>query len=90
MTLQEMGVGDLASRVGISKRKLKKHFKPEYFQKLSLKVLKKYSIIFDIPVVSMLQLMIIKQEDKDKISVEYLKSDNESFIITKIGLKNNG
>lgn len=90
MTLQEMGIGDLASRVGISKRRLKKHFKPEYFEKLSLKILKKYATIFDVPMISLLQLIIVKQEDREKVEIEYMNTKNDCFIITKIGIKNNG
>jgi hypothetical protein len=45
-----MGAGDLASRIGISKRKLRKHFKPEVFAKLSDAVLEKYAVIFGVTV----------------------------------------
>jgi transcriptional regulator GlxA family with amidase domain len=48
MILQDMGPGDLAKRVGISQRKLKKHFRPEVFAKLNEKMLAKYSEIFGV------------------------------------------
>jgi len=57
MLLQEIGIGDLASRVGVSKRILKKHFKPDYFNKLSLHTLKKYATIFNVNITSFLQLI---------------------------------
>lgn len=48
MLMQDMGMGDLAKRVGISRRKLKKHFNPEVFLKLDDKILEKYAIVFGI------------------------------------------
>ncbi len=89
MTLQEIGIGDLASRVGVSKRKLKKHFKPKYFERLSVRIIKKYATIFNIPIVSLLQLVIVKQEDQERIEFEYMNTKNDCFIITKIGIKEN-
>ena len=90
MTLQEIGIGDLASRVGISKRKLRKHFEPKYFEKLSLKVLKNYATIFDVPLVSLIQLVVVHQQDQQKIDIEHMNTKNDCFIITKIGIKKNG
>ncbi len=87
MLLQEMGLGDLASRVGVSKRKLKKHFKPEYFAKLSLSMLKKYADVFDVSVSAMLQVIIVKEEDKKNLEIEKLKTQNSFFELFKIGLK---
>ena len=50
MLLQDMGPGDLAKRVGISKRKLRKHFRPDAFAKLSEAMLQKYAIVFGVTV----------------------------------------
>jgi hypothetical protein len=50
MTMQDMGLGDLAKRVGVSKRKLRKHFTPEGFAKLSEELLQKYALVFGVPV----------------------------------------
>ncbi len=50
MMVQDMGPGDLAKRVGISKRKLKKHFRPEVFAKLGEKMLEKYAVVFGVKV----------------------------------------
>ena len=50
MVFQDMGPGDLARRVGISKRKLRKHFKPEVFAKLDEVMLQKYAIVFAVTV----------------------------------------
>jgi len=50
MLMQDMGPGDLAKRVGISKRKLRKHFRPGFFAKLDDVTLQKYAIVFGITV----------------------------------------
>ena len=50
MLMQDMGPGDLARRMGISQRKLRKHFRPEIFNKLDQGKLEKYAVIFGISV----------------------------------------
>ena len=50
MLMQDFGPGDLARRVGISKRKLRKHFRPEVFAKLSDKMLERYAVVFGVRV----------------------------------------
>lgn len=50
MLMQDMGPGDLAKRVGISKRKLRKHFRPDVFAKLEDVTLQKYALVFGITV----------------------------------------
>jgi hypothetical protein len=50
MQMQDMGEGDLAKRVGIGKRKLHKHFRPDAFAKLDGAVLQKYAIVFGVSV----------------------------------------
>lgn len=87
MLLQEMGIGDLASRVGVFKFTLKKHFKPQGFKKLSLTMLKKYADVFDVPLSSMLQVIIVKEDDKSVLDIEKLKTQNDCFELFKIGIK---
>ena len=50
MLMQDMGIGDLAKRIGISKRKLRRHFRPELFEKLDQETLDKYAMVFGIGV----------------------------------------
>lgn len=90
MILQELGEGDLASRVGISKRALRRHCQPKHFEKISLNLLKKYATVFDVPLVSLLQLIVVKQEDKNSISIEYQETKNDSFVILRISKKQHG
>ena len=48
MVMLDMGPGDLAKRIGISKRKLRKHFRPDVFAKLNDAILLKYAVVFGI------------------------------------------
>ncbi|MFW5793114.1 MAG: hypothetical protein ACOCWC_02430 [Bacteroidota bacterium] len=87
MLLQEMGLGDLAPRVGVSKRRLKKHFKAEVFKKLPLNLIKKYADVFNVPLSNMMQVVIIKEEDNKSLEIEKLRTNNDCFEILRVGLK---
>lgn len=50
MELHKMDVGILASYVGFWQWKVKRHFKPSVFKKLSNKTLQKYAEVFEISV----------------------------------------
>jgi len=84
MILQSFGEGDLASRAGVSKRKLKQHFKMENFEKLKLSQIKKYADAFDIPVASFFQLMMSKHDEMSRISIKQMETQNPYFIISKV------
>ncbi len=60
MELHKMDVGILASYVGFWQWKVRRHFKPSVFKKLTAKTLKKYAEVFDI---SIEELRNIKPED---------------------------
>ena len=84
MIMMEFGEGDLASRVGICKRRLRKHCKMEAFRKISLKLLKRYADVFDIPVSNMLHFVTINEKDMDKLKISYRKSENPFISFSKI------
>ena len=84
MIMQEFGEGDLAARAGISIKKLKKHYQLKYFAKLRLSQLRKYAEAFDIPLVKMFNLMLIRQEYANKLTIEYLETTNPYFVVAKI------
>ena len=58
MILIEIGEGDLAARVGISRRRLRQHLKPEGFQKITLRELKRYADVFAVPVANMFEVIV--------------------------------
>lgn len=56
MELHKMDLPILASYVGLWKWRVKRHFKPSVFRKLSLKTLKKYADVFEISIDDLKQL----------------------------------
>jgi len=87
MIMLEFGEGDLASRLGISKRRLKKHFKMSAFEKISLKLLKRYADVFDVPVSNMLHFVVINEKDLKKLKINHRKSANPYISFSKIETK---
>ncbi len=84
MILQSFGESDLASRAGVSRRKLKKHFQMKNFSKLKLSQIKKYADAFDIPVASLFELMLSKHGESNKISIKRMETQNPYFVISKV------
>lgn len=56
MELHKMDVPILASYVNMWQWRVKRHFKPSVFQKLSLKTLQKYATVFDVTVAQLKNL----------------------------------
>jgi len=83
----EFGEGDLASRVGISKRLLRKHYQMDAFKNIRLKLLQRYADVFEVPVSGMLHFLAIKENDQEKIKIGIQKTNNPFVAITKVELK---
>ena len=83
----EMGEKDLATRAGMSMRKLKKYYQPKYFKKLRVEKLKVFADIFDIQISELFHSFLIKDESRDKINIEKARTKNEFYHITKVDLK---
>ncbi len=80
--LVELPEGDLASRVGLSKRRVRQHLKPEGFAKLNLKMLKRYADVLTIPVSMLLQIF-----DYDPKEIEIRQSVTDQNYLTLVSLK---
>lgn len=87
MILQSYGEGDLATRVGVSKRRLRRHFQVKNFSKLRLSQLKKYADAFDVPIAAFFQLIITNEEGMGKIAIEQIETKNDFFSIAHLGIK---
>jgi hypothetical protein len=46
----------MASRIGVSRRKVKREMKPDFFGEIPLKKLQKYAVVFNVSVADMLAL----------------------------------
>ena len=86
MILQSYGEKDLASRVGVSRRQLKKHCEMKGFERLHISKLKEYAEAFDIPVNSFFNILITDQDKVGDISIKTMKTKNPYFSITKVEL----
>lgn len=82
--LVEISEGDLAVRVGISRRKLKLHMTPEGFSGITVSLLEKYAEIFGVPVAQLFQIVLC---DDDQIEVRYEETGLSQVIISRISRK---
>jgi len=99
MMLQELTPSELASRVGISKTKVEKHFQPKHFDHAKLSTIRKYAEVFNVPVANLFQLIHTKDDnlwkkhymDNEEVSDDHLitqkKMNNPLVVITKIEKK---
>lgn len=91
--LHDFTHAELARRVGLTKRKVKKHENPIKFRAIKLKTLAKYAKVFDIPVANLFQIIVLGGE-KDSITndtkdynIEQNATENHFVTITKIDKK---
>ncbi len=63
MTLQELSVAELASRVGVPVFRVKRHLKPSHFKNIKLKLLKRYADVFGVPVSRLLELLLYEENE---------------------------
>jgi hypothetical protein len=92
LMVEEMTLTDLAARVGLSKRQVKKHFSNEGFLKMKITHLRKYSEIFNVPLANFFQIIYTKQdnnwrshfdEDDSSIKLEQTETKNPLLVVTK-------
>ena len=59
MTLEDLTVAELASRVGLRKSTVRKHLDPVKFGKVRLETIRKYADVFNVPLPNLLQVSMI-------------------------------
>jgi hypothetical protein len=96
MSVEELTIPELAARVGISKASLKKHLDPKGFQKISIKMLKRYADVFNVPLANLFQIINTREDMKwymgylegaDKSQaclISQSKTENPLLVETKI------
>lgn len=98
MVLEDLTLSELAARVGLSRTKVNKHLDPVHFGKIKVETLKKYAEVFNVPLSSMLQVVMLKkgdnlesytvlEENKQTEGIEQVKTDNPFVVLFKIGEK---
>jgi len=81
MVLGELTPSELAARVRLGARKVKKHLTARYFGTITLDQLKRYCDVFNVSPVDMLQVIVT---DKKNLKIIEEKTDNPFFTILKI------
>lgn len=96
MVLEDLTPSELALRAGISKAKVKKHLNPEKSDTISLKYLRLYADVFNIPLANLFQIIVSasgsnrnyhffheKDKNNDPFVVRQTSSKNPDLVITK-------
>jgi len=84
MLLLKMTPADLASRVGISPAKVKKHMTPKGFKTITLNLAWKYADVFGIPVANLFQILADSSNNEQWIQQQ--KTDNPFVIFSSRGV----
>lgn len=77
----EISEGDLAVRVGVSRRKLRHHLTPEGFSRMDVAQLKLYATVFGVPVAQLFQIILC---DEPSITVSNERTAVPEVIVSRI------
>jgi hypothetical protein len=95
MNIEEMTVSELASRVGLPKRRVRKHLMHKYFHSIKVSELKRYAEIFNIPIANFFQIISTRQdsewrpgyksdvENAKPVAISQIATGNPYVVITK-------
>lgn len=81
MTLIDIAEADLALRVGVSRRKLRKHLTAEGFAGIKLDLAGKYAEVFNIPVANLFQVLL---PEGGKVEVRHERTGNPLVTVTRL------
>ena len=81
MVLEELTPSELAARVKIPERKVRKHLAPATFGSVTVDELRRYCEVFSVPLSSMLHALVIKGKN---VSIREAKTNNPYFTMMKI------
>jgi hypothetical protein len=81
MVLEELTPSELAARVKISTRRVKKHLTPAAFGSATVEELRRYCEVFSVPLSSMLHALVIKNRN---VSIREARTGNPYFNLMKI------
>lgn len=81
MVLEELTPSELAARVKIPERKVRKHLAPATFGSVTVDELRRYCDVFSVPLSSMLHALVIKGKN---VSIREAKTNNPYFSMMKI------
>jgi hypothetical protein len=88
MNIEEITLSELASRVGLPKRKVKKHLTHKYFPTVKISELQRYAEIFNIPVANFFQIVSTRQDNKWRPGFKAENAKEKPFVISQISTGN--
>ena len=88
MNIEEMTVSELASRVGLSKRRVRKHLTHKYFPTIKVSELKKYAEVFNIPVANFFQIITTRQDNEWRPGFKSDVENQKPVVISQIATGN--
>jgi hypothetical protein len=99
MTLLELNDAEMASRLGISRKKVRQHQTVKHFKEIPVKLLEKYAVVFGVPVANLFQALLIKdgsdyrsffikKKDPSILGVSQRETKNPYYVITQIEARN--
>jgi hypothetical protein len=83
--LVDIGEGDLACRVGVSRRKLRFQMTPSGFSKANVATLERYATVFGVPVAQLFQIILC---DDEGLVIRNEPTALPTVIISRISLQN--
>jgi hypothetical protein len=95
MEIEDLTMSELAARVQLSKRKVKKHLLPEHFMNIRISELMRYADVFNIPVANFFQIISTRQdhewrpgykediENAKPVVISQQKTMNPFIVVTK-------
>ncbi len=81
MILEDLTLSELASRVKMPDRKVKKHLEPGHFGKLTIEELKRYCEVFNVPFASMFHAIIV---DRGGIEIKEEKTKGLFYSLLRV------
>ena len=88
MTIEELTVSELASRVKLPLRKVKKHLTSLHFPKIRVSELRRYAEVFNIPVANLFQIISTRQDQKWRMGYKADVENAKPVIISQDETKN--
>ncbi len=82
MLMTNISAADLAARLGISTRRVRKHMHVSHFTKLQISLIMKYAAVFGVPLANMFQVLL--PSSNKKLSFTQRKTSNCVVTTTEI------
>jgi DNA-binding XRE family transcriptional regulator len=82
LRILDMAEADLAARVGVSRRKVRRHLTPEGFGGIDLGLARRYAEVFGVPVANLFQVIAVQDAG---IAVRQERTANPLLTRTRLG-----